>query len=155
MSRSVGLGCLLAGAAFIAACAAPVAADRRQHREVATAPEARTVLAPEEMICWVTAVRTDPSGVRIHFNRKGGPLFVGIPGGHWVPDPASPAAQTADGPFLVATLGDELSPQNSHHDTCRLKVVRRHGRLGVLATADLHLPGLAPSSTSAFMPAVD
>jgi hypothetical protein len=148
-SRSVALGTLLAGAASIAGCAAPAAVDRQQVQAVTIASE------PDKMICWVTAVRTDPAGVRIHFNGGGGPLFVGHPGGSWAPDPASPAARTPDGPFLIAKPGDKLSPQNSHHDTCELEVVRRDGRLGVMATAHLNLPGIEPSSASVFMPAAD
>lgn len=147
--RLAALAMVVAGAASSAACAAPAAVDRGQPQAV------RTALKPNEMLCWVTAVRTDPAGVRIHFNGGGGPLFVGLPAGHWAPDRASSEAQTPDGPFVIARPGDKLSPQNSHHDNCTLEVVRRNGRLGVLATAHLHLPGLEPESASAFMPAVD
>lgn len=148
-SRLVAYGGLLAGAAIISACAAPVAVEPQRHQQARAAP------VSDQKICWITAVRTDPAGVRIHFSGAGGPLFVSRSEGDWAPDPAAPSAQNPDGPFLIAKLGDKLYPANSHHDSCELEIVKRDGRVGVQATASLHLPGLAPASASAFMPAVD
>ncbi|WHU02282.1 hypothetical protein [Sphingomonas sp. NIBR02145] len=131
------------GLALIAAVLPPTLADL---------PSADT---RSPFICWVTDVVTSENGVRIYFNRKGGPGFVSTPNGGFRPDaaPADPARPEEAG--VEARLGDKLFPQNSPEDGCSLEIVRRNGRIGVRAMAYFHPVGLPAQKKTEFIPAHD
>lgn len=106
-------------------------------------------------ICWIADVVTSENGVRIYFNRKGGPLFVEMADRLFRPADAPVDAARPDEAGVEVRLGDKLRPSNSPEDGCMLEVVRRDGRLGIKAEAFFHPPGLPPASKKEFIPAHD
>lgn len=73
-------------------------------------------------ICWVDRVEAEGSGVRVFF-AKGAPVR---------PDEKS----------VHGELGATLSPANSGHDGCSIKVARKGQELGVKAEAFFFAPGI-------------
>lgn len=82
-----------------------------------------SAFAEHTHICWIDRVVVEGKGVRVFYNRSGGPL----------------SGRTPEGVYAVE--GDHLSPSNSPHDACDIEVQRRGDKLGVLAQASFFVHG--------------
>jgi hypothetical protein len=97
-------------------------------------------------LCEIDHVENTKDGIRVIFNNDHHPNILGIKR-----SASQKMENVTAGSPLVLKEGDESGINEGPHDFCTLKAEKREGKLGILAKANNHIPGIVPTDRSEFI----